>query len=316
MLASESNISADQWPIACKMSFPASTEAAASVWAGQLGQVADLGYRSIDPFDDWIDLPRLSDDRFAELCGLLRQFNLDVFAISIGRRSLVDETRGDSNLAYVKKTVDRAADVGARVVNLGFQQPLTTAQEQAMWFWHQPGHKDNEKQRDTAIRRVREVADYASDVDVEISLEIYEDTFLGTPKRAVEFLHGVDRENVGLNPDIGNLIRLHRPMPRYRDMYEAVLPYANYWHVKNYFRDEDPATGAFLSAPASLESGIINYREIIGRALDLGYKGGFTTEHYGGDWLGVGARNAKYIRDVVEQHLRLRQRSPIPLQSR
>ena len=53
----------------------------------------------------------------------------------------------------------------------------------------------------------------------------------------------------GLNPDIGNFIRLHRPIEPAQDMLDKVLPYANYWHVKNYLRDEDPKTGQVMTFP-------------------------------------------------------------------
>lgn len=94
-------------------------------------------------------------------------------------------------------------------------------------------------------------------------------------------------------------------MPGYQEMFDLVLPYANYWHIKNYIRDEDPSTGAYFSAPAPLETGLINYRSIIRQALRLGYRGVFQTEHYGGDWLGVGATNAKYIRSVLRDSQKL-----------
>ena len=138
---------------------------------------------------------------------------------------------------------------------------------------------------------------------MQISLEMYEDTFLGTPEGAVQFLKDVDHAAVGINPDVGNLIRLHRPMPKGEDMYDIVLPYANYWHIKNYIRDEDPTTGSYMSAPVPLKYGTINYRAVIRKALKLGYTGPFMVEHYGSDWLGVGAENAEYIRDVLRSAL-------------
>ena len=32
-------------------------------------------------------------------------------------------------------------------------------------------------------------------------------------------------------------------------MLDKVLPYANYWHVKNYLPDEDPKTGQVMTFP-------------------------------------------------------------------
>ncbi|WP_172119474.1 sugar phosphate isomerase/epimerase family protein [Actinomyces faecalis] len=301
---------ADGWPIAAKISYGPYTEdgqlaaeAPASVWREQLSQVAELGYRYIDPMDDWVPIGDISDERFAELKEVLDDLDLRIIAISIGRNSVIDTERGDENLAMVHRTIDRGAELGAKFVNVGFLQELYPAQKEALWFWLADGHHDDPALYDKAVERVRELGEHAQGLGMQISLEMYEDTFLGTPEGAVQFLKDVDHAAVGINPDIGNLIRLHRPMPKGEDMYDIVLPYANYWHIKNYIRDEDPATGSYMSAPVPLKYGTINYRAVIRKALKLGYTGPFMVEHYGSDWLGVGAENAEYIRDVIRSYL-------------
>lgn len=302
---------ADGWPIACKINFGGNTEdgtpiadAPASAWRDQLIQVAELGFDYIDPMDDWVPIADLGPERYAEFKQTLSDTGLRVAAISIGRNSVVDVQHGERNVATIHRTIERAADLGASIVNIGFQQALTPAQEKALWFWLAEGHHDDPKLRPLAIERVRELADHAQKLGLEIALEMYENTFVGTPDDAVSFYKDVDHQAVGLNPDIGNLIRLHRPMPTFTEMYEKVLPYSNYWHIKNYIRDEDPATGSYMSAPMPLKYGVINYRQVIRRALQLGYRGAFMTEHYGSDWLGVGAENADYIRQVLRSYLR------------
>lgn len=302
---------AEDWPIACKMSFGPFTEdgmpiglAPVEAWRDQLMQVAELGFRHIDPMDDWVPIVSLPKQRYAQFKEVLRELDLGVAAISIGRNSVIDVRRGEENLATVHKTIERAADLGASIVNVGFLQALTEAQQKALWFWLADGHHDDPALRELAITRIRELGDHAQRLGLQISLEMYEDTFLGSAEGAVAFYREVDHPAVGINPDIGNLIRLHRPMPPYQEMYDAVLPYANYWHIKNYLRDEDPTTGAYFSAPVPLEYGVINYRAVIRRALAFGFRGPFMTEHYGSDWLGVGAQNADYIRRVLRAALR------------
>lgn len=302
---------AEDWPIACKVNFGSFAEdgtpiaeASMDVWRDQMLQMAELGFKHIDPMDDWIPIADLSEERFSEYKALLEEVGLKTAAISIGRNSVVDVENGERNVATIHRTIDRAAELGATIVNIGFQQGLTDGQKKALWFWLAEGHHDDPALRDVAIERVRELADHAQKLGLQISLEIYEDTFVGTPDDAVSFFKAVDHPAVGINPDIGNLIRLHRPMPPFQEMYAKVLPYANYWHIKNYIRDEDPATGSYMSAPVPLKYGVINYRDVIRRALALGYSGPFMTEHYGSDWLGVGAENADYIRQVLRSALR------------
>ena len=88
-----------------------------------------------------------------------------------------------------------------------------------------------------------------------------------------------------------------------RDMLTAMLPYTNYWQVKNYLRDVDPATGAYFSAPAPLESGFIDYRTAIGMAIEAGFDGPLCVEHYGGDGLSVSAANREYVRRILTAKL-------------
>lgn len=302
---------AENWPIAAKMNFGPRAEdgtpigeAPTSVWRDQMQQVVELGMTCFDPMDDWVPIADLSDERFAEFTAIVAELGLSVPAVSIGRNSVVDANRGEQNLATIHRTIDRAAELGATILNIGFQQDLYPAQKEALWFWLADGHVDDPALRPLAIERVRELADHAQTKGMQISLEMYEDTYVGTPEEAVSFLKDVDHPAVGLNPDLGNLIRLHRPMAKFADMHDIVLPYANYWHIKNYIRDEDPATGSYMSAPVPLKYGLINYRDMIRKALRLGYQGPFMVEHYGSDWLGVGAENAEYIRQVLRAALR------------
>jgi sugar phosphate isomerase/epimerase len=233
---------------------------------------------------------------------VLGETGLTVPSVSTTRRSVIDAQHGDDYLRFGHTIIDRAPALGAEVVNFGFMQALTPAQERALWFWLAEGHHDDLSDTanyQLAVSRIRELADHARELGVEISLEMYEDTYIGTPDLAVRFAQDVDRDNVGLNPDLGNLVRLHRPIEDIPTMFEKVLPLTNFWHIKNYTRDEDPTTGSYATHPTPLVQGVVNYRAVIRRALDLGFEGVFVCEHYGSDSLGVAALNRDYIRGVL-----------------
>ncbi len=108
---------------------------------------------------------------------------------------------------------------------------------------------------------------------------------------------------MGLNPDIGNLVRQQRLIEPIYKMLNLTLPYANYWHLKNYFRLEDTTTGQVFTTPASMEHGVIDYRSAIKSAVGLGFRGPFCIEHYGGDILGVMKTNLQYTRAVLEEEI-------------
>lgn len=301
---------AEEWPIACKMAWGPLTlsgqpigEAGPEAWAHQLRQVRRQGFDDIDPTDDWVPFWEFDDARLRCFTDEVAKAELRFASLSMGRRSVVDAASGEQNLAIAHRFIELAAQWEVSVVNIGFMQGLTEEQRRAQWFWLAQGHVDDPELRGLAIERVRELAEHAQQEGIRLSLELYEDTYCGTPEGAISFLTDVDHPAVGLNPDVGNLIRLHRPMPSYQEMYANLLPHANFWHIKNYFRDEDPGTGAYTSAPAPLELGVINYRSVIEQALSVGYDGIFMAEHYGGDWLGIQAANMRYIRDVLRSLL-------------
>lgn len=310
---------ADDWPIAGNMlAFGATTpdgtatwEASADYWADCLRQMRELGFDHIDPTDAWLPLQRLSPERLAEFKEVLAAEGLGISSISMTRNSVVDVENGERNLADAHRLIDIAPEFGATIVNTGFMQALTPAQQKATWFWLEEGHHDDPALRSLAVERIRELGDHARANGIQLSLEMYEDTFIGTPEKAVQFLEEVGHDAVGLNPDLGNLVRLHRPLSELGgspdEMYEKVLPHSNFWHIKNYSRDEDPATGSYASDPMPLKYGYVNYRRIIRRAVELGYTGPFCCEHYGSDSIGVCAENRDYIRQV----LRSAQNSPL-----
>jgi sugar phosphate isomerase/epimerase len=302
---------AQDWPIACNMLSFGNTapdgspikDAPAEVWARQLRQVRELGFTHVDPTDAWVPLAELSDARLEEFRSVLADEGLALSSISMTRNSVVDVQNGERNLANAHRLIDIAPTFGATVVNTGFMQATTPEQNAQIWFWLVDGHKDDPELRPLAVDRIRELGEHAAANGIQLSLEMYEDTYIGTPDDAVSFVKDVDHPSVGLNPDLGNLIRLHRPIPHFTEMFEKVLPYSNFWHIKNYSRDFDPATGAYSSAPLPLKYGYVNYRVIIRRALELGYSGPFCCEHYGSDSIGVCAENRDYIRQVLTSAL-------------
>jgi sugar phosphate isomerase/epimerase len=226
-------------------------------------------------------------------------------AISTSRRSVMDPEHGDEYLAYSHRLLDAAAELGVPMVSFGFFQAFTPAQKQALWFWLAEGWHDDEsaEARCRAAALIRELAEHAAGNGQQITLEMYEDTYVGTCDGAVKFLEEVGHDACGLNPDLGNFIRLHRPIEPVQDMLDKALPYANYWHVKNYARDEDPDTGQVMTFPVPMEFGLINYRAAIGQALDLGFRGAFLCEHYGNDAITLIGRNCAYIRELLDQLL-------------
>ena len=300
---------AENWPIAAAMLPFGSVDshggpihdAEPEEWAKHLNLVARSGFTEVDPTDTWVRVGDLTPERLTEFQSVLKDAGLTIPAISTSRRSVMDPEHGEEYLAYSHRLLDVAATLGVPMVSFGFFQALKPAQQKALWFWLAEGWHDDEspEARSRAASLIRELAEHAQSNGQQITLEMYEDTYVGTADGAIRFLEEVGHEACGLNPDIGNFVRLHRPLEPVQDMLDKLLPYANYWHVKNYLRDEDPETGQVMTFPVPMEFGLINYRAAITQAVGLGFRGAFLCEHYGSDAITVIGKNRAYVRDIL-----------------
>ncbi|RAN74851.1 xylose isomerase [Bacillus sp. SRB_336] len=301
---------APTWPIsAALLQFPGTNaagrhinDADAGDWVQVFQEVKNAGFANADLTDSWVRPGDLGTARLAEFQQAAAQAEIGIPVISAIRRSVIDAKNWEDNLAYSHRTIDAAAALGCEVVSFGLHQALTAEQQKQLWFWTVQGHTDpagNTETWNDAVVRLRELGRHAAEVGVLLSLEMYEDTYLGTADSSVKLVKDIGLANVGLNPDVGNLVRLHRPIEDWREVLEKTLPYSNYWHVKNYLRDEDVARDSYMAMPAPMESGIINYRDAFRTAISVGFQGIICTEHYGGDGLSVTASNQAYLRNQV-----------------
>jgi sugar phosphate isomerase/epimerase len=301
---------AETWPItAALLQFPGTdatgqhiNDADASAWAEVLQEVKDAGFANADLTDSWVRPGDLSKERLAEFKQTAEHVGIGIPVISAIRRSVIHTRDWAENLAYSHRTIDAAAELGCEVVSFGLHQAITAEQQKQLWFWTVEGYQDPVGDKEAwgnAVARLRELGEHAAEAGILLSLEMYEDTFLGTADSSVQLVQDIGLANVGLNPDLGNLIRLHRPIEDWREMVAKTLPYSNYWHMKNYIRDEDVARDSYITMPAPMESGLINYREAFKLALSVGFQGILCTEHYGGDGLSVTASNQEYLRRHV-----------------
>ena len=309
------NHTPDTWPIgAALLNFTGvtaegqdRTTAGPAAWKQTLREVRYAGFDHVDLTDSWVRAADLDSGGRRDLLNTARSYDLAFSDLAVTRKSVItpDEDQAQRNIAYTKRTIDAAADLEAPMVCLGLHDPFTEAQKDATWFWLAQGAEDVDtpENREKAATRFRELGEYAATRGVSISLEMYEGTFLGTADSSVQLVTAVDLPNVGLCPDIGNIVRLHREVEDWREMLTKMLPHTNYWQLKNYFRDYDPATGSYASAPAPLALGFINYRDAIGMAVESGFDGPMCVEHYGGDGLSVTAINRDYIREILKAKL-------------
>lgn len=285
-------------------------DAPLEVWDDTFADLAALGFTAAELADSHLRPADTAAARRDALLALAAEHGLSIPSVHVQRASILMPGSERRHLDYAHRSIDAAAEWGMSVVSTGLHRPLTPEQRRALWFWTVPGPADATDRATwtAAVTGFRELGRHAAELGLRLALEMYEDTLLGTAASAVRLIEDIGLDNVGLNPDVGNLIRLRRPIEDWREVYATTLPYANYWHLKSYTRDEDPVRGWYSATPSTLEGGLIDYRQVIRDALEGGYDGIFVMEQYGGDSLGVCATNAAYVRQLLDDHDRRAER--------
>jgi sugar phosphate isomerase/epimerase len=271
-------------------------------WIGALLAFKGAGFHGVELHDNWLPFPSFDHAQIKKLTDALTESVLEAPAFAIARKSVIEPGLGEANLSYTLRGLEVAHELGASTVCLGLHPMLTAEQKDARFFWLAAGRRDSEDQTTwlTAVKRLQKVANRAGDLGLLISLEFYEDTLLGSPESALRLVADINASHVGLNPDIGNLIRLDREVDHWRQLLGKMLPVTNYWHVKNYTREM--AGSSYITNPTSLEHGVIDYPEALEMAELAGFTGRIVCEQYSDDWLEVLLENRMYLEGLLTKH--------------
>jgi sugar phosphate isomerase/epimerase len=271
-------------------------------WEAELLRLKRCGFAAFDLVDAWLRVDRLAPRELIELRGVADALGLAVAGVSVVRASVIDPRDGAANLERTLHALDAAAALGAPVVGVGFHRPLRGRQLEAP-FWMVPHPEDDPGDANVALaaRRLAVLCERAAELGLELTLELHESTLLDRSSRVLALLDAVGADNLGVNLDIGNLIRTpFPPVEPWRETVEQLAPHVNYWHLKNYVRLED-ASGAALTAPCPLGDGELDYRWAVTEVLAAGYRGPLCVEHYGGDALWAMTRGREYLQAMLSQ---------------
>ena len=147
------------------------------------------------------------------------------------------------------------------------------------------------------------LADFAADHGVDISIEMHQNSIADNPWSCVHLLELIDRPNVGLNPDLGNLYWHYRePEATNEEAIVAIAPKTRYWHCKQLQRVIVPEQERAYFQLVPLPDGEIDYRFAIAAMVDAGYDGWLAIEgcRYGDQLRGDG-RSVAYIRELLAE---------------
>ncbi len=148
---------------------------------------------------------------------------------------------------------------------------------------------------------VSEVATIASDLGVDISIEIHQNSIADNSWSALHLIQLIDAPNVGINPDLGNIYWTYDiPEESCEDAITAVAPHVNYWHCKNLYRVHIPDLETAIYVQAPLPDGEIDYRFAISTLAAANYNGYCAIEGVRhGDQFLQDSRSLTYVKSVL-----------------
>jgi sugar phosphate isomerase/epimerase len=209
------------------------------------------------------------------------------------------------NRDRLHRMIDTAQTVGADIVNGALSAPTR--------YPGKPGsgsgwYKSQDSSRDAMIydyerlgQELQEASDVAGDKGVTISVEVHQNSLVDNSWSAHLINDLVDRDNFGINPDLGNVYWTYDKPEETTDAHiKSVAPISVYWHCKNLFRVNHPENerSVFLRVPIS--DGEIDYRYAITAMSEAGYNGYMAIEGAvtGDQWLADG-KSVEYAKSVL-----------------
>ncbi|MGQ9731331.1 MAG: sugar phosphate isomerase/epimerase family protein [Candidatus Zipacnadales bacterium] len=172
---------------------------------------------------------------------------------------LLDAQRVEERKAIFKRAIDFTAKLGAPriALHVGFIPSDTT----------DPTYK-------RLVADVQELADYAAEKGLGLSLETGQET----AEELLEFIHHVNRPNLGINFDPANLILYGKDKPI--EALEKVKDYVVSCHCKDGIW---PTEEGQLGTEVPLGEGQVDIRAFVAKLKEIGYQGPLTIEREAGD---------------------------------
>jgi len=151
--------------------------------------------------------------------------------------------------------------------------------------------------------RLRNAGRMAADLNVTISIEVHQGSLADNSEATLHLLDLVGLENVGANPDLGNIYwQYEHPEETPEAAIVALAPRSLYWHCKNLQRVHVPDLHRSFFNRVPLPDGEIDYRFAISAMVEAGYQGYLAVEGaQKGDQLSQDRRGLEYVRQLLAE---------------
>ncbi len=210
------------------------------------------------------------------------------------------------NRQRVHDAIRMASWIGSNLVNMTVLTPPTNPHGIGMQGTGErvsQGASRTATEADFAItaRYLQEAAALAADLGVTIAIEMHQRSIADNAWSCLHLLDLINRPNVGINPDLGNLYWTYdEPEENLEACIVALAPHAKYWHCKSLHRSHIPEHNRAYFRRVPLPEGEIDYRFAITAMARAGYDGYLAIEGIPlGDQLYNDARSLAYCQHIL-----------------
>ncbi|MBA31386.1 MAG: hypothetical protein CL748_02515 [Chloroflexi bacterium] len=222
----------------------------------------------------------------------IKDFGLDIGCIRTGG-TLHDAKNGPRNIERLYKGIEIAEIVEAEIVNGALSAPArlpgypagSLPGSEKGWNISQDASKDSMLYIYDEIAKVYQGAcQFAKEKNITITAEVHQNSPVDNSWSAKLLHEKVDKENFGINPDLGNILwNYDIPEETFEDAIDSMASISKYWHCKNLFTVYHPENNRSVFIRVPLPDGEIDYRYAITSLHNANYSGYMTIE---GAWAG------------------------------
>ncbi|HVC32022.1 MAG TPA: sugar phosphate isomerase/epimerase family protein [Chloroflexota bacterium] len=270
-----------------------------------LKKVQSFGFDGIEIANNAVGGPNATPEQVHELRKELEDNSVPCVCVR-GGGGLANPRTAASNRQRIEEAIKFAVQIGSNLVNTTVGAPTVATV---------PGHfvgdrtsqgssRDaHESDYGETAKSFRELGRIAANAGVQISIEVHQHSIVDNSWSALHLLELIDQPNVGINPDLGNILWTYEvPEETSEQAIRALAPRAKYWHCKNLRRVHIPENNHTIFLRVPLPNGDIDYRFAISAMVAAGYQGYLAVEGMQlGDQLSEDCRSIFYAKRLLEE---------------
>ena len=227
---------------------------------------------------------------------------------------MIDPKSGEENIIRARRALKFGKILKSEVINGAISQPdkspyldtgssLISSKEvthNGLPYSQNSSRETSLPEYDMLSEKYQELCDEAKDYGLNISCEVHQNSPIDNSWSA-KLLHSkVERDNFGINPDLGNIIwNYDIPEERTEDAIKELAPISNYWHCKNMTRVNHPENRRSVFIRGNILGGEIDYRFAIEAMHDGNYDGLMALEGvFDGDQFYSDKQSLDYCKEI------------------